>query len=408
MMQVYKKHGKLSAALFAFYIFTIMQFKQLAGQNEIKNRLIQSVLRNRISHAQLFLGASGSGSLALAIAYAQFIACSDRTESDSCGACASCVKFQKIAHPDSHMSLPVNWDKPTDNLQTGPFLELFRAQFQSSPYLGYNDWVETMDLGNKQPFISNHEVYEIIRTLSFKSYESDYKFLIMWLPEKMRTEGANRLLKTLEEPFDKTLIILVSEDASALLPTIVSRTQMIRIPAIEPAIAAEWMVNNSAFSHEKCLQAARMTAGNISEMNSILAHSEEAEAQLEQFRNWMLGCYKFDITPMLHASDSLAKESREAQKAFLHYALYMIREALLMNNQPELNRMADWEGKFMEKFCRFFQPESYPVIAGYINDAIVHLERNANARILLFDLSLWIADFFRKEKIRMNDVVKQG
>jgi len=388
---------------YPFSIFTAMQFKQLAGQEDVKKRLIQSVLNNRISHAQLFLGSSGAGSLALAIAYSQYIACTQRTETDSCGLCASCVKFQKIAHPDLHISLPVNWDKPTDNLQTGPFLETFRGLLQSSPYMNYNDWVDSLDLGNKQPFISNHEVYEIIRTLSFKSYESDYKFLIMWLPEKMRTEGANRLLKTLEEPFDKTLIILVSEDASALLPTIVSRTQMIRIPMIEVNIAAQWMTQNSSFSFEKSLQAARMTSGNIAEMNAILAHSEEAEAQLERFRNWMLGCYKFDLTPMLQISEGIAKESREAQKAFLNYALYMIREALLMNNQPELNRMAEWEDRFMEKFCRFFQPESYPVISGFINDAIVHLERNANARILFFDLSLWIADFFRKEKLRMNE-----
>jgi DNA polymerase-3 subunit delta' len=192
--------------------------------------LIAAVKEDRISHAQLFSGAEGSAALPLAIAYAQFIACTNRFETDSCGVCNSCLKMGKLIHPDLHFTLPVNQERSSTEIKTADFLVQWRNLFLKNPFIGLEDWSSTLDLGNKQPFISNFEAHEKIKALFFKSFESEYKFLIMWLPEKMRVEGANSLLKTLEEPPEKTLIILVTQDYESLLKTIISRTQLIKVP----------------------------------------------------------------------------------------------------------------------------------------------------------------------------------
>jgi len=375
-----------------------MQFKAIAGHQSIKNRLVRSVQENRISHAQLFSGPEGAGALALAVAYAQFISCTDKEEHDSCGKCNSCLKMEKLIHPDLHFSLPVNWEKPTTDLNTRPFLPQWRKLFTGNFYLGLEDWLGVIDIGNKQPFISNYEAREQIKTIGFKAFESEYKFLIIWLPEKMRVEGANSFLKTLEEPPDKTLIILVTQDYDNLLKTILSRTQLIKIPAYSAAETASVLQGQTEYSAEKCRLSAEIGEGNIVQARWLLENGEEADAQLELFRGWMLHCYGFNIGELLKTTELFAKESREWQKGFFAYALYMIRQTMLMNHRAELNRLTESEGNFLSKFSKFFHPGNYGTISGYINDASIHIERNAHSKILFFDLSLLISDVFRKEK----------
>ena len=212
-----------------------MLFKDIIGQEEIKKKLIKTVEENRVSHAQLFSGPEGAGSLPLAIAYAQYISCENRSGNDSCGTCHSCFKYSKLIHPDLHFILPVASTPKVKEPLTDKFLEEWRVSFIENPYLNPAEWYKAIGLENKQGFINVAESNEIIRKLSLKSYESEYKVVIIWLPEKMNKSAANKLLKIIEEPPSKTLFLMVTENSTNILPTIYSRVQVIRIPKLEEA-----------------------------------------------------------------------------------------------------------------------------------------------------------------------------
>lgn len=377
-----------------------MLFKDIPGHSGIKKQLISSLQENRISHALLFAGPEGCGTLPLAIAYAQYIACKNRSGEDSCGTCPSCIKMQKLVHPDLYFSLPVNQEGSTDSLHTKPFLNNWREMFLKNPWLGQDDWVESLDIGNKQPFISAYEAHEIIKALQYKPVESEYKFMIIWLPEKMRTEAANRLLKTLEEPSEKTLIILVSHDYNSLLKTILSRTQLIKVNRLSIDDSAAILHRITGAGINTCRLSAEIEEGNIVKARWLIQNSEEADAQLDLFRSWMQACYGFIVPEMLRITDLFAKESREWQKGFFAYSLYIIRQTMLMNHRDDLVHSTPNEEAFINRFRKFFNPGNYSLISQYINDASYHAERNAHGKILFFDLSLLIADVFRKEKER--------
>jgi DNA polymerase-3 subunit delta' len=207
-----------------------MNFRQIPGQKETISRLIRSVSEQRVSHAQLFSGPEGCGSFALALAYAQYVSCENRTESDSCGTCKSCVKYEKMIHPDLHFVFPVIKDKKNSEPVSDAFIEQWREYARQSPYFTLNEWLNAIDVENAQGLIFASEAGEIIRKLSLKTFESDFKIMIIWLPEKMHPAAANKLLKLLEEPPEKTLFLLVSDEPDKLLPTIISRCQIIRVP----------------------------------------------------------------------------------------------------------------------------------------------------------------------------------
>jgi DNA polymerase-3 subunit delta' len=213
------------------------------------------------------------------------------------------------------------------------------------------------------------------------------------------------LLKTLEEPPEKTLIILVTQDYGSLLKTIISRTQLIKVPNYTSKEATEVLMKLSGVGEDRCRLAAEISEGNISQALWLLENGEEVDQQLDMFRNWMLYCYGFNVSELLKLTDHFAKETREWQKSFFAYALYMIRQTLLMNHQNSLNRITESEQLFIEKFRRFFNTDNYSIISGYINEASIHAERNAHAKILFFDTSLLISDVFRKEKDRAKQAV---
>jgi DNA polymerase III subunit delta' len=382
-----------------------MQFSKIPGQTALKRQFISGVQNNLIPHAQLFSGPEGSAALPLAIAYAQYIACTNKLPDDSCGVCPSCIKMQKLIHPDLHFSLPANKENGTADLHTAPFIPQWREAFLKSPFLSLDDWVEAIGIGNKQPFISAHEAHEIIKALQFVSVESEYKFMIIWHPEKMRVDASNRILKTLEEPPNKTLIILVTQDYDSLLSTIRSRTQLIKVLPFTVDEAAKILIEQSGKDPAACKLAVEIAEGNMSQARWLLENGDEASQLLEQFRNWMLFCYSFKIDELIPFADRIAKESREWQKGFLTYGLYMIRQTLLMNHLPSLNRVTAAENEFINKFRRFFNPGNYSVIAEYMNDAALHIERNASSKIVIFDLSLLIAEVFRKEKTAKPETV---
>ena len=235
-----------------------MQFSEIVGQKVVKEHLISTVAENRVSHAQLFLGPEGSGNFALALAYAQFISCTERAAQDSCGVCASCRKYAKLIHPDLHFSYPFfRGGEKEDGM---PDLNELRAMVLNNPYFNLEEWRDRLDSQNKQPNINKAECMNILHRLSLKPFESEYKAMIIWLPEYLKNEG-NRLLKTLEEPADKTLIILVAQNQDQLLNTIISRTQLVKIPALSQAEIRDHLLKTKDISESKAVQTAYLSEG---------------------------------------------------------------------------------------------------------------------------------------------------
>jgi len=250
-----------------------MQFKQIAGQQAIKQRLINTVNDNRVSHAQLFLGPEGSGSLALAVAYAQYLSCEDRQPDDSCGVCSSCRKYQKLMHPDLHFSYPFFAKDKNDTALT--FIEQWRDAFLANTYLSLDIWRSYLDAENKQANINIAECHQIIKKLSFKPFESEYKILILWLPEYLDKEG-NSLLKIIEEPQPNTLFLLVAQNQDQILNTILSRTQLVKIPALAYDEIKDELMQKHHQTEFAAAEIAYLSNGNLTEALSMLQHENKS------------------------------------------------------------------------------------------------------------------------------------
>lgn len=367
-----------------------MLFADIVGHEAIKVKLRQSVIESRISHAQLFGGPESCGSLPMAIAYIQYIACELRTELDSCGQCESCKKINKLSHPDIHFSLPVNL--PGDSKVTSAtFVPEFRKLFLKNPYLSLNDWIEAIDVENKQVVINTHEAEAIVKTLGFKSFESEYKFLLLWLPEKMNDSAANKLLKSFEEPPEKTLIILVSHDPASVLPTILSRTQLIRFHALSDDEVCQTLIQNFKVDAQVAQKIAPLCNGNVALASKLASEMDEYAIKQQQFRDWMLASRTKNITKLMDDMEVFAKLGREAQKRYLEFALQMVRASLVMSFEPSVAYVTEAEGAFLQKFKSVLTPNKIEPVFELINQSISHIERNANPKILFLDLSLQLS-----------------
>jgi len=370
----------------------------IPGQAEIKNHLVQTVQNGRVSHARLFMGAEGSGALPLAVAYAQYINCTDRTEVDSCGQCTSCIKFEKLAHPDLHFVVPVaTTKKVTKDPTTDDFITEWREAFINNPFLSINDWLDKLDIENKQVAINVEESQQIIKKLSLRAYESEYKIMIIWLVEKMNVTASNKLLKVLEEPPDKTLFLLVCENADAILPTIISRTQLLKIKPIEHNALASYLEFLHNVSPQQAQSIAFLAGGSYREAQRLLNH--EVDENYTVFRQWMQRCYTGKIAELHAWVETFAKEGREAQKSFLVYGLGIIRECIMLNYAGiEMVKLTGEELTFVKNFARFIQNDNGQKLMAEFNRAIEHIERNANPKVLFFDLSLTSCDLIRIHK----------
>ena len=377
-----------------------MLFQDVIGQEETKKKLIKTVEENRVSHAQLFSGPEGAGSLPLAIAYAQYISCEDRSGNDSCGTCHSCLKYSKLIHPDLHFILPVASTPKVKEPLTDKFLEEWRASFLENPYLNPAEWYKAIGLENKQGFINVDESNEIIRKLSLKSYESEYKVVIIWLPEKMNKPTANKLLKIIEEPSSKTLFLMITENSANILPTIYSRVQMIKIPKLEEKEILLTLQQKYDFEEVKMKDAAHLADGNYLKALNVLEEAEENKLHFENFTALMRLCWTNDITGILNWVEEIARTGRESQKQFLDYGLRIIRENFLINiNQgisDEINRMTQYESNFSVKFSKFIDKNNVFGIANGFNQASLHIEANANGKIVFLDMANKLAKLIKK------------
>lgn len=370
-----------------------MQFKEIVGHQNIKSHLINSVKNNRVSHAQLFLGPEGSGSLALALAYAQYINCENKQDSDSCGICPSCRKYDKLIHPDLHFSYPFFAKGKEETATT--YMEEWRKAFLTNPYLGLNFWREQLDSGNKQANINIAEAHDIIKKLSLKSFESEYKVLIMWLPEYLDTQG-NALLKLIEEPPAKTLFLLVAENQDKIINTIISRTQLVKINKLHHDEMKNYLVEERGLETKRAKEIAFIADGNIQEaLGLIHQHGEnETFSILVQWLRFIVTDNGKEIISL--TEDKLSKLGRENQKSFLLYAINMMRQIILMQQGlKNLVFLQEEEFAFVEKFSGLFQFEQLEEAINILEKTHYGIERNGNAKILFLDLSLQLVLLFK-------------
>lgn len=364
-----------------------MFFKDIIGQEEIKKRLLQSVHTNHIAHAQLFAGSEGAGKFQLALAYARYIQCTNRLESDACGKCPSCVKYNKLIHPDLHFVFPVIKKKSTTICED--FIREWREFVIGNPYFTLQQWLGFIGTENQQGGIFVNESDEIIRKLSIKPYESEYKVMIIWLPEKMNEQTANKLLKMLEEPFDNTVFLLVSNEPDQLLGTILSRAQRIQVRPIDEQTLAEALQAKFGIAPPDSYQIAHLSNGNVVKALENLSISEEREYLLEMFKRMMRLAYGRKLKEMKSWSEEIASLGRERQKIFLSYAQHMIRENFIQNfNIPELNYMNRSEHDFSSRFSPFVNERNTPQIMETLDLAEQHIGQNVNAKMVFFDLAL--------------------
>jgi DNA polymerase-3 subunit delta' len=373
-----------------------MQFKDIVGQEEIKQRLIKSVQTGRISHTQLFLGPEGCGTLALAVAYTQFINCLQPTETDSCGQCVSCIKIQKLIHPDIHFTFPTITNTEKKKL-SNEFIEEWRSTFTQNPYISELQWLLQLDEeGKKQGNITAEECRDIIRKLSLKSYEAKFKTVIIWLPEYLRLEG-NILLKLLEEPPEKTLIILVAQDADKVIATILSRAQTLKIPRLKDEEIAEVLIRQAGVDAAEAETIARVSEGNLALANSLAGAGRSDYHDL--FVEWMRACYGRKVDAMNLAIEKIIGTGREFIKSFTGYSLHMLRAVFLYQNADhQLIKLSEQERQFIVKFSIAFNNDNIEHITKALNQSTFHLERNADLRITFLNLSLYIAQRMIKPK----------
>ncbi len=367
-----------------------MLFKDVIGNSELKSQLIHTIQNKRVSHAQLFLENEGSGGFAMALAYVKYLLCENKTD-DACGVCRNCTRMDKLEHPDVHFSFPIHVNKADKISTTDDVLSIFRNLAISNPYFGLDDWYQELGNSNKQVNIPVDEAHLIAKKLSLKSFEGGYKVLIMWLPEYMKAPASNNLLKLIEEPPDKTLFILVSQQADNIISTILSRTQIVKVLPPKVAEIKSYLLNRYGVSESEAENNVYLSERNITEAIRLSKQSEASSFNIDNFILWMRLCYKRSVPETIDWVETIAKAGRESQKSFLKYCLQMFRNSIVGHyTQGQTVVMTADQKAFLTKFSPFINHNNIVLLSEAIEDAHYHIERNANPKILFMDLSLKI------------------
>ena len=367
-----------------------MLFKEIIGQGEVKKKLLSMVREDRTPHALMLFGPSGTGKLPLAVAMARYLACENRLEDDSCGSCPSCLKFSKLVHPDLHFVVPVlKAGSVTGPPVSDDFIESWRESLLSDFYITENRWYEAIGAENKQGIINVKESEAIIRKLGFKPYESDYRMMVIWLPEKMNQPAANKLLKLIEEPPPLTLILLVSEHTDRILPTILSRTQLLHVPPLSEEDIREGLIQLGNTDAQLLEDAVNKANGNFSMALETFRQDENDLQNFQLFTGLMRLCYARKIIEINAWVDQVAGMGRERQKQLIDYSLRLLRENYVLRlDQGSLNFMSGKEKEFAEKFSPFIHEGNVFALVEEFGLAGNHIEANGNPRIILMDLSI--------------------
>ncbi|MEP4094929.1 DNA polymerase III subunit delta [Reichenbachiella sp.] len=366
-----------------------MRFSEIPGLSETKRQLIHAIKGNHVAHAQLFYGQEGSANLALALAYATYINCQNPTDSDSCGTCESCTKMDRLIHPDLQFVFPVSSTKSITgkNVVSSSYLNEWRTFLNGNKYGSLEDWSAHYGAENKQANISKEESRNIIKSLTLKSFEAEYKVLIIWLPEYMNAFAANGILKILEEPSEKTLFLLVTCNYERLLTTILSRCQLFKVPSFSDAELEQYLIADKELAQEKAQKIAVLAEGSL---KAAVEHIDSTEDDAHvMFRDWMRQCWVKDFTSLNSTNELFNKLSKTGQKLFLQYALNMMRQALISEYLlTEKEKLNEQEKDFAVKFGKALSTQKLEKISEEFSRAHYHLERNANVRILFMDLSI--------------------
>ncbi|WPR72290.1 DNA polymerase III subunit delta' [Flavobacterium sp. NG2] len=382
-----------------------MLFSEILGQEHIKNHLTQSASSGRIPHAQLFVGPEGSGTLPMAIAYAQYILCNNQN-GENTGENAACnLKFDKIAHPDLHFAYPtVTTNEIKKNPKSIDFIADWREFILQQPYGGLFDWYAVLGVENKQGEIRVDDAQEILKSLSLKSYEGGHKIMIVWMADKLNISASNKLLKLLEEPPEKTIFILISENEEDIIQTIRSRCQILHFNGLSQAVIAEALVARENIDPNQAQKIAHQAQGNFNKALHLL-HDDSEEFPFEEwFVTWVRAAFRAKkdasaIQDLILWSEKIAALGRESQKKFLEFCIEIFRQALMMNYEAvELVYFEPKVPKFkLENFAPFVNGNNIQDIYNEISEAMYHVERNGNAKIILTDLSIKLTRLIHKK-----------
>ncbi|KAA6316266.1 DNA polymerase III subunit delta' [termite gut metagenome] len=366
-----------------------MFFKDVIGQIPAKELLLAEAKEDRIPHVRLICGPEGIGKFPLALAYARYMNCTAREDTDACGKCPSCVKFNKLVHPDVHFIFPIVKNAKRKKDLCEDYISEWRKFIIGNPYFNLNYWLSEIEAGNSQALIYAGESDEIIKKLSLKSSEGRYKFVFIWLPEKMHAVCANKLLKLLEEPPEKTIFLLISEAPEMILPTILSRTQRFNVRKIEEESIAEVLRNKLGVLDADSRSIAHLSGGNFIRALEAIHLNEENQLFFDSFVHLMRLSYQRKIKEMKQWSEQLAGMGRERQKNFLNYCQRMVRENFIYNlHNKELTYMTTNEQNFAVRFAPFINERNVSDMMSELSEAQLHIEQNVNAKMVFFDFSL--------------------
>jgi DNA polymerase-3 subunit delta' len=382
-----------------------MQFSEILAQEHIKNHLTQSADLGRIPHAQLFVGPEGSGTLSMAIAYAQYILCGNQNGENNGDNQACNLKFQKISHPDLHFAYPtVTTEEVKKNPKSIDFVTNWRQFITKNPYGGLFDWYAILGVQNKQGEIRVDDAQEILKSLSLKSYEGGYKIMIIWMADKLNIAASNKLLKLLEEPPEKTVFILITENEEDLIQTIRSRCQILHFNGLSEPIVAEALILREQTEPKKAAKIAHQAQGNYNIALHLLNANDEEYPFEQWFITWVRAAFKAKgnaaaIQDLILWSEKIASLGRETQKKFLQFCIEMFRQALMMNYKTQdLVYFEPKDEKFkLENFAPFVNGNNIHDIFKELSDAMYHVERNGNAKIVLTDLSIKLTRLIHKK-----------
>jgi DNA polymerase-3 subunit delta' len=382
-----------------------MFFKDVIGQNHIKKHLKSTTEKGRIPHAQLFVGKEGSGVLPMAIAYAQYLLCLNANDEESCK-----VKCENLAHPDLHFAFPVTTnDKVKKHPISNLFLEDWRLFVKEQPYGSLYNWLQFIGVENKQGLIGVDEAESIVKSLTLKAFEGGFKVMVIWRAEKMNISAANKLLKLIEEPPEKTIFILCAEDEEQIISTIRSRCQAIHFPALSEKDIAESLILKEKITENVAYKFAHQSEGNYNKALHLLHHDSSDIVFETWFITWIRTAFRAKgnatvVQQLVSWSDEIAKSGRETQKRFLKYCLQFFRQAMLLNYNSEAIVFLETETKGfdLKKFAPFVHSGNILEISNELNDAIYHIERNGNAKIVLLDLSIKLTRLLHTKEASLN------
>lgn len=382
-----------------------MKFSDIVGQNHLKNHLVNSVQKGRIPHAQLFIGPEGSGTLSMALAYAQYIICNNKGSENEGGSAACNLKFDHLQHPDLHFVYPVATnDSIKSNATSDDFLSTWIDFLKETPYGSVNDWYEAIGIQKKQGNISVHEAASILKKLILKPFEGGYKVMIIWMAEKMNTEAANKLLKLLEEPTDKTVFILIAEDEKAILQTILSRCQILHFNALNEQEIVQGLIEKENCDEVDAYSIAKQAQGNYNKALKLRYNITNEYPFDEWFVTWVRAAFRANknarvVSDLIKWSDEIAAIGREKQKLFLNHCMELFRQALLLNySTAELVYMEPKVENFkLKNFAPFVNEHNILEIYQEIEDATYHIERNGNAKMIFTDLSIKLTRLIHKK-----------